>query len=226
MKRHAMFLLVLLMTCTTTSSLAQDPAYFNRFALSVSHGGNTDGIFQHCLEAPAGGVYQIQLLISRPTVSMIGGFECRLWTEGGVQILGKSFPVNAIDVGTYGNLIVGFGEPLVTTHDATVLATLDVLIWVPDNSPMETAESSQKSSPVNPFCYKRINGRIYMGPARPHPSIEGFMVFIDAGDDDNELLRANYHLEYEDGLAMTVNAWEPIVATEAHSWGTMKALYR
>ena len=45
-------------------------------------------------------------------VANVGGFECRIETTEGVNILDWSFPVPSIDIGQDGNHIVGFSEPV------------------------------------------------------------------------------------------------------------------
>lgn len=67
------------------------------------------------------------VILHDPSAPYLYGFEFGIAIEGGTGLLlGADYPVEALNVGTLGNQIVGFGEPL-ATQEATILLTYSVL---------------------------------------------------------------------------------------------------
>lgn len=187
-----------------------------------------------CVYGPSMTVYTVSLVLHEPVnpdfdgtgagqpVTNVGGFECRLWGEGDVDILDVRFPVNAINAGTEDDeQIVGFAEPVPVVDGIAVLALVDVFLWMPGTKPVPQ-EWQDKASPLPCDNY---NATLSMAPLRGTPSIADKMAFLDADDPQDPLVAADNSLIWFEGdVELLLEAM--IVETEDQSWGTMKALYR
>lgn len=191
---------------------------------------NSDYYLDNCLVGPEGQVYTVHLILVNPVnldfgagevraVENVGGFECKLTATGSASILAKRFPVPSIDVGQAGSLIVGFSEPVpVNAEGYAFLAEVDVLL-APDGDPLQ-AFSLVKASPVP--C-DSSTGFLYLNPAYP-PSITGSLAYLDADDPDDQLVAATWMSPWDDYPSFML---EPsIVATDARTWDSVKAIYR
>jgi hypothetical protein len=135
--------------------------------------------------------------VTQPTVD---GFECKIVGEGGLLVSYDSvaFPVDAIDVGSrFGEIIVGFGEPLPVEGGKAVVATFDIIV-------------------TNPT----IPGAVYLSPVY-FPSLPGVPAYLAGG----ELVPARNSTE--DGMPVLVtNSAEGVVDTDEMSFDNLKSLYR
>ena len=60
-------------------------------------------------------------------VRMVGGFECAIVPASGDYLLDVSFPLQALNLGTPDDLVVGYSQGLPVESTGTTLATLSVL---------------------------------------------------------------------------------------------------
>ena len=91
------------------------------------------------------------LILTRPTADMIYGFEAGFTLEGDGIILNHSFAVDDyINVGTFENMIIGFGVPLPTTP-ATLLVTYSVLYMDSSMSALDFYLHGTIPSSINPL---------------------------------------------------------------------------
>lgn len=116
-----------------------------------------------------GGAGQLELymlaidpvLDGRP-ISSLRGFEAQVSFQSPADfLLDASFPVPSINVGSLGNFIVGFGEPVPVSYGATLIATLAVQTLAQPES------------------------NIFLGPSQP-PSHYGYLTVLDG--EFNEVL--------------------------------------
>ncbi len=222
-------LLIMLMTTVLLGTLAFNAAGQANLMGLTSYWD--DGYIDTCLYGPGQQVYTVFLFIYEAFnpdfgtegfrwVQNLHGFDCRLWTEGEATILDWHFPVSAVNAGTNGNTVVGFGEPVPVTGPVTVIATIEIFAGNPiGNSEDKTV--GLKSSPVRCVYPTAL---IYMAPTRPTSSIEGTMAFLDADDPDDPLISCYNYGNPETDLVMEVQTYP--VDTEDRSWGGIKALYR
>ncbi|MBK8166791.1 MAG: hypothetical protein IPK64_12680 [bacterium] len=132
-------------------------------------------------------------------VRQVSGFECGIDPPTGDFLLGVDFPLPAVNVGSTGNLIVGFaGAVPVGTAGTAVLATLRVLSFG-DNR----------------------DGYL-LGTASP-PSIPGMMAYVDAEDTDDDLVGMMPASGAFERPVFWFGNWH---VRENAQWGAVKSLYR
>jgi hypothetical protein len=150
---------------------------------------------------------------ARP-VANIGGFECRIETTEGVNILDWSFPVPSIDIGQDGNHIVGFSEPVPVVNGRATLATFQVFFG---------AATFEIPELPNPRCINHPNAWLYVKPAWIQ-SVPGAVAFLDYDDPDDPLIGGFCNNEDPDAYFQIIQRFP--VDVEERAWGTLKALYR
>jgi hypothetical protein len=81
----------------------------------------------------------VYIILTNPTFNELYGFEMGLDVDGNLIVLGEEFQnAQALNVGSSGNYIVGFGQPTYT-EQATILMTLNVLHLGTPESPSHIA---------------------------------------------------------------------------------------
>ena len=186
-----------------------------------------DSMYGQCISGPGLQSYIAHVYIQNPEnpdfgaggsqpVSWINGFECRLWIEGDATVLGWSFPVAAVNAGTNGNTVVGFGEPVPVIDGFAIVATVEIFLGNPDGNLAEL-----KNSPQPCENYTAV---VNMAPTRPTSSIEGMLAYLDADDPNDPLVGATTDWSGPNDIVMLLEAWT--VAVEKQLWGGIKALYR
>lgn len=127
----------------------------------------------------------------------IRGFEAKVAFDALADfVLDARFPVNVINVGTVGNFIVGYGEPLPLSGNAAVIATVVVY----------TAGGPESN--------------IYLVPSDP-PSTPGYLALLDGGFNVVAMEPSSGDVNEP---VFYVNAAGP--AQEINSWGATKSLFR
>ena len=212
LKKLMLFLVV--MSVVAVPCMAQVPGDSNVMYLS-----NGEDPWDTCTWVYTGETRSFNLVLYSPYnhdssgnsyVEHISGFECRFLKEGDVHIMGLQYPVAALNLGTTYNLIVGYDEPVLVTGPATVLATINFVL---------VGGTTAKASPM---CTSPTASFLLSPTERP--SLEGFMAYVDADDEDGDPLVAavTYPNEnYQDYQVMM-----RVVGTDVESWGGIKALYR
>ena len=155
----------------------------------------------------ARGQLSLYLVALNPTyggraISNIQGFEASIsFQETSDFVMGTSFPVDHVNIGTQDNWIVGYGEPLLVQGPATVIAS--VVVYTAGNP----------------------ESNIFLGPAQP-PSIPGYMALLDAEslDDDNGGLVPMEPASRD--FSKPVFLVNSAGLTEFANWGTAKSLFR
>ena len=150
---------------------------------------------------------------ARP-VANVNGFECRIETTDGMDILNWTFPVPSIDVGSNGSLIVGFSEPVPVVNGRATLATFQVFFG---DASFEIPEE-----PI-PRCINHPNAWLYVKPSYPQ-SIPGVVAYLDADDPEDPLVGGYCSNENPDGYFQIVRRFP--VDVQERTWGALKALYR
>ncbi|MBU8922523.1 MAG: hypothetical protein KOO63_11955 [Bacteroidales bacterium] len=186
--------------------------------------------FEQCPYVQVGQVFSASLVLVNPInpsfcqegsrpVDFVGGFECRLYSTSNVEVLGFTFPVFSIDVGSTGSHFVGYSEPVPVQESnygrMVVLATVEVRYVG------QTVSEAKSTVPVpkSPQPCQGATGAMYLGEARPFSSIEGVPAYVDADDLENALVAAD--CTYGEMLFI-----EKAVSTEGKTWEQIKAMYR
>jgi len=90
------------------------------------------------------------IILTNPTFSDLYGFEIGFDYGGELLHIGTTLASSeAIDVGSDGNMIVGFGSPT-STQTATLLATLDMMYIDMSNTPTTLALRGSDPSSLDP----------------------------------------------------------------------------
>lgn len=215
--------------CLVTAAGAQI-SFENTFGISAGPLGDS-GFPNYCLYSDPGQQLIVYIYLRDPinhdfddgqdrAVTSVRGFECKLTGTGDALVLGRRFPVPAIDVGQGSNMIVGFGVPVtVDPEGIAVLAEVDVLFnFVPGQKAAPGGETA------SPLPCDEATGFLWLNPAYP-PSIPDHMAYLDADDPDAYDMVAALPMfgSWEwPSFAIQVN----FVGTETQSWDGVKALYR
>ena len=172
----------------------------NRFGLYYDRAATIDEI-----DIAANSQQVLYLVLINPVsefgnVYLVGGFECSIVPATGDILLGVTFPLNAINVGTIENLIVGYaneGLP-VEYGGGTTLATLSIL-----------------TMGNNPEGY-------FLLPASPssHPNT---MAYLDLGDSPGLIIDAQPVSGSFDRHVFTFGDY---TVEETRKFGDVKSLYR
>lgn len=169
----------------------------------------------NCL-APAPFVpFHIYWILANPVVANLGGFEFA-WTFSPMPaslpiISSLTLPVNALNIGTNSNLIVGLGSGLITT-DATTLATFEVIALAA--FPPETYITVGPATPASIPGHAATNDFTNPGDVIPmnFSTVDGINVIIDPQG------------WVRPGVAK-MSCPGPI-ATETATWSNVKTLFR
>lgn len=146
------------------------------------------------------GLKHVYVVLTNVGHATVEGFEAKITATGGALISYDSmaFPVNAIDVGSrYGEVIAGFGSPLMVEDNKVVVMEFDIIVTDPG-----------------------MPGMLFIDPVY-FPSIDGAPAFLAGG----ELVEARNSTA--PGLpVMVTNSTEEPVATESTSFDNLKSLFR
>ncbi len=118
-------LFVLLSVAASSAGAVLDE---NRFGLFYDRAATIDEI-----DIEANSQQVLYLVLINPVsdqgnVQLVGGFECTVVPASGDFLLGVTFPIDAVNVGSTDELIVGYQQGIpVGSGDGTTLATLSVL---------------------------------------------------------------------------------------------------
>lgn len=85
----------------------------------------------------------------------VHGFELNLQGDPGILILSPTFPVNAINLGSSGDFVVGFGVPVPIVDGECLLATFDILATVSGGCYITSSSSG------NPSCVLLDGGLVW-----------------------------------------------------------------
>lgn len=134
------------------------------------------------------------------SVQVVGGFECSIVPATGDFLLGVTFPVDAINVGSVDNIVVGYAAPSlpVTSADGTVLATLSVL--------------TMGNNPEGYFLQPPMS-----------PSLPNKIAYLDMGAGDALTVEAVPVSGSHDRPVFTFGDY---TVEENKQWGEVKSLYR
>ena len=170
----------------------------------IDEDGNVIGMYfdtdgdSDCLEAvSANSQVPCYIVLTKPTFSDLYGFELGFQYGSELIHLGTTFANSqALNLGSDGNLVVGFGSPTYTS-DATLLATLNMMYSDMSNSP--TTLTLSGSDPRS------------LDPAYPSVLLAGGEI-ISTGLHESALgFQMNGSCSFENSLA---------------AWGEVKSLYR
>lgn len=134
---------LLILALLTSAALAVIDEDDNVIGLYFDTDGNTD-----CLESVSpNSQVPCYIILTHPTFSELNGFELGFDYGSELIHLGTTLAVSdALNVGSDGNLVVGFGSPLYT-DEATMLATLNMMYLDPAGTPTTlTLHGSNPSS--------------------------------------------------------------------------------
>ena len=172
----------------------------NRFGLYYDRAATIDEI-----DIAANSQQVLYLVLINPvsefgSVYLVGGFECTVVPATGDILLGVTFPLNAINVGSVDNLIVGYaneGLP-VESGGGTTMATFNIL-----------------TMGNNPQGY-------FLLPASPssHPNT---MAYLDHGDSPGLIIDA---MPVSGSFDRHVFTFGDYTVDEDRKWGDVKSLYR
>ncbi len=150
------------------------------------------------LDAP--GMVTAYLIMTNPSFDATRGFEVGLTPEN-LTATAVTFPVNALNVGSNDNMIVGFGNPMPTT-EATVVATITYFYM----------------NPAAP-------GLVYMHASEPASLDTGTPAALMA-DYSILPLGTSVPIGDPDYPALAINYPAGIVAVHATTLDNVKSLYR
>jgi len=183
--------------------LAAGPAFAldeNRFGLYYDRAATIDEI-----DVAANSQQVLYLVLINPvsefgSVYLVGGFECTIVPATGDILLGVTFPLFALNIGSVDNRIVGFaneGLP-VESGGGTTMATLSIL-----------------TMGNNPEGY-------FLLPSSPssHPNT---MAYLDNGDSPGLIIDA---LPVSGSFDRHVFTFGDYTVDEDRKWGDVKSLYR
>ena len=171
----------------------------NRLGLFYDQAATIDEI-----DIPANSQQNLYLVLINPVadsgaVQNVGGFECSIVPATGDFLLGVSFPLDALNLGSVDNIVVGYAGPLpVTSADATVLATVSVL-----------------TMGNNPEGY-------YLLPSAA-PSIPNSMAFLEMDSAEHLPVAA---VPVSGSYDRPVFTFGDYTIEENKRWGEVKSLYR
>lgn len=170
----------------------------NRFGLFYDQAATIDEI-----DVAANSQQVLYLVLINPVsdfgnVRMVGGFECGIVPASGDYLLDVSFPLQAMNIGTPEDMMVGFQQGLQVESSGTTLATLSVL-----------------TLGNNPEGY-------YLQPASI-PSIPNSLVYLDFGGSEPLLVDA---LPVSGSFDRPVFTFGDYSVEEDKNWGGVKSLYR
>jgi hypothetical protein len=203
--------LTLLMICLwSTTSFALIDDGINSLGAYFDPAGDVN-----CL-APAPFVqFSIYWILANPVVASLGGFEFA-WAFSPAPaaapiIIGTTLPINALNIGTNNNLIVGLGSGLITS-DATTLVRFDLIATA--SFPPETYITVGPATPATIPGHAATNDFNNPGDVVPmnFSTVDGVNVIIDPQG------------WVRPGVAK-MSCPGPI-ATETATWGNVKSLYR
>jgi hypothetical protein len=192
--KKLVFALVLAVTACGGAALAQDfgvnniGVYFDAEGTQMSNSDGTPGP-RH--------VYVVLTNLDR---TVVNGFECKITASGGMLVSYDSmaFPVDVIDVGTrYGEVIAGFGQPLMVSEGRAVVMEFDIIVTDAD-----------------------IPGLLFIDPIY-FSSIPGSTAFLS----DGEIVAARNATAAGFPVLVTNSEDEPVGA-QATSFDNLKSLYR
>jgi len=178
------------------SAFAQDLIWQNNVGVYFDEGATN-----FCGTADNGAIVTAYLVLSNMTEDNCKGYEIKLVTEGGFQLVGKTHPVNVVDVGTKpGEQIVGYDVPVPAVNGKVTMATFSFYVSDASVSSFATIE------------------RIYF------PSIPGVPSYLtDAGDIIE--MRQSTGGPYDPVFILNGDCLGP-VATEETTFDNLKSLYR
>ena len=132
-------------------------------------------------------------------VGYIGAFECAVEPPGGDVLLGVSFPVFTVNVGSTDNIVAGYGTPIsVSSERSAVLATFNVM-----------------TMGNNPVGYRLLPTVI--------STHDNTMAYLDAEDPDDEVVDM---VPVSGSHDLPVFTFGDYTIEEDARWGGVKALYR
>ncbi len=138
-------------------------------------------------------------------VEWVNAYECSIELEGTGFLLALRWPVDAINIGTMTNQIVGFASGVQVVDQAAVIAEMDVFYADSTGGPLT----------------------LTLKPVEP-PSIPGYMAYVD-GDSEypNDGLISLMTVSGDwNSPVFAINADPEIVATDQSSFDNIKAMYR
>jgi len=191
----AVVLSAVILAAGTTSALDE-----NRFGLYYDRAATIDEI-----DVAANSQQVLYLVLINPvgefgSIYLVGGFECSIVPATGDILLGVAFPLNAINIGSVDNLIVGYDNQglQVASGGGTTLATFSIL-----------------TMGNNPEGY-------FLLPASPssHPNT---MAYLDLGDSPGLIIDA---LPVSGSFERHVFTFGDYTVDEDRKWGDVKSLYR
>ncbi len=191
MNKSLLFLVSVLLLAGVASAVIDDDD--NVIGLYFDPDADSD-----CLDSvPPNSQIPCYIVLTRPTFSDLYGFELGFDYGSELIHLGTSFSNSqALNLGSPGNLVVGFGSPSYTSS-ATLLATLDMMYIDISNTPATlTLRGSEPSS---------------LDPAFPSVLLAGGEIISTGLHDPTYPFQMNGFCSYEDRPA---------------AWSEVKSLYR
>lgn len=171
----------------------------NRFGLFYDQAATIDEI-----DIEANSQQVLYLVLVNPVsdqgnVQLVGGFECTVVPASGDFLLGVTFPIDAVNVGSTDELIVGYQQGIpVGTGNGTTLATLSVLTM--GNNP---------------------EGYFLLPTSTPY--LPNLMVYLDMASGVGEAVGT---LPVGGSFERPVFTFGDYTVDENREWGDVKSLYR
>lgn len=177
-----------------------------------------------CWRVLEGDILTLQLAVFNPVnpdymglgearpVENVNGFQCKIVGTPGAFIVARRYPVPTIDLGE-GGMDASFQIPVPVVEGRIVLLEVDFIIAYPDFE-LPVYETGP--------CYLEANIEVDIVPYA-YSAIPGRTVYYDADDTVNSVISC---LDTPDDYDFRLLLTQGPVATDGHTWGTMKALYR
>jgi len=192
MKTMLILLCTVLMATSALATIDNDPDSMGFYFDLAAESPCLDGV------APYATV-DLYLILTNPSTDAVYGFEAGLTFVGNAMLLSSTInSINCINVGTIDNMIVGFGDPTMTTP-ATLLVTFEVLYIDTTMGPVDFYLHGSEPSSIDPI----------------YPTI--LLV-------DGELQMIATSTPY--GPSAQINGGCTVVATDHVSFDEIKSLYR